>query len=85
MLVTGHYDHVGQKPPFIFHGADDNATATAAVIAIAEAFREHRAAKRSVMFLVFEAEEDVLLGAFHYVESSDRAARSRPWPCSTWT
>ena len=39
VLVTGHYDHVGQKPPLVFHGADDNASATAAVIAIAEAFK----------------------------------------------
>lgn len=67
VLVTGHYDHVGQKPPIIFHGADDNATATAAVIAIAEAFKT-RPPKRSVMFLVFEAEEDFLQGAFHYVD-----------------
>jgi len=67
VLVTGHYDHVGQKGPFIYHGADDNASACAAVIAIAEAFRAAGPPKRSLMFLVFEAEEDGLLGAFHYV------------------
>jgi hypothetical protein len=68
VLVTGHYDHVGQKGPFIYHGADDNASACAAVIAVAEAFRAAGAApKRSVMFLIFEAEEDGLLGAHHYV------------------
>jgi len=67
VLVTGHYDHVGQSGPFIYHGADDNASACAAVIAIAEAFKANPAApKRSLMFLVFEAEEDGLLGAFHY-------------------
>jgi hypothetical protein len=68
VLVTGHYDHVGQKAPFIYHGADDNASACAAVIAVAEAFRAGGVApKRSVMFLIFEAEEDGLLGAYHYV------------------
>lgn len=67
VLVTGHYDHVGQKPPIVFHGADDNASATAAVIAIAEAFKA-RPPKRSVMFLVFEAEEDFLQGAFYYAD-----------------
>jgi hypothetical protein len=68
VLVTAHYDHVGQKGPFIYHGADDNASACAAAIAVAEAFRAAGAApKRSLMFLVFEAEEDGLLGAFHYV------------------
>jgi len=69
VLVTGHYDHVGQSGPFIYHGADDNASAVAAVIAIAEAFKSNPAPpKRSVMFLIFEAEEDGLLGAFHYLE-----------------
>jgi hypothetical protein len=68
VLVTAHYDHVGQKGPFIYHGADDNASGCAAVVAVAEAFRAAGTApKRSVMFLVFEAEEDGLLGAFHYI------------------
>ena len=68
VLVTGHYDHVGQSGPFIYHGADDNASATAAVIAIAEAFKANPAPpRRSLMFLIFEAEEDGLLGAFHYI------------------
>jgi hypothetical protein len=69
VVVTGHFDHVGQKAPFIYHGADDNATACAAVIAIAEAFKASPTPpKRSVMFLIFEAEEDYLQGAFHYVD-----------------
>ena len=70
VIVTGHYDHTGQKAPFVFHGADDNATACAAVIAIAEALRASPTPpRRSVMFLVFEAEEDFLQGAFHYVNN----------------
>jgi len=69
VLVTGHYDHVGQTGPFIYHGADDNASAVAAVIAVAEAFKASGTPpKRSLMFLIFEAEEDGLLGAFHYVD-----------------
>jgi hypothetical protein len=69
VIVTGHYDHVGQKDQFIFRGADDNASATAAVIAMAEAFAANPRPKRSLVFLVFEAEEDGLLGAFHYVNN----------------
>src|SRR5262245_4049838 len=69
VLVTGHYDHVGQSGPFIYHGADDTASAVPAVIALAEAFKANPAPpKRSLMFLIFEAEEDGLLGAFHYVD-----------------
>jgi hypothetical protein len=69
VVITGHYDHVGQKDQFIFHGADDNASATAAVIAMAEAFAANPRPRRSLVFLVFEAEEDGLLGAFHYVNN----------------
>jgi hypothetical protein len=70
VIVTGHYDHVGQKDQFIYHGADDNASATAAVLEIAAALVASPVKpKRSVAFLVFEAEEDGLLGAFHYVNS----------------
>ena len=69
VVITGHYDHVGQKDQFIFRGADDNASATAAVIAMAEAFAANPRPKRSLVFLVFEAEEDGLLGAFHYVNN----------------
>lgn len=70
VVVTGHYDHVGQKDQVTYHGADDNASATAAVIAMAEAFAANPAKpKRSIVFLVFEAEEDGLLGAFHYVNN----------------
>jgi len=70
VIVTGHYDHVGQKEPFVFHGADDNASATAAVIAMAEAVAAGASRpRRSIVFLVFEAEEDGLLGAFHYVNN----------------
>ena len=69
VLITGHYDHVGQKESFIFHGADDNASAVAAVIAMAEAFAAGPRPRRSIVFLVFEAEEDGLLGAFHYVNT----------------
>ena len=69
VIVTGHFDHVGQKLPYIFYGADDNASACAAVIALAEAIKASPTPpKRSVMFLVFEAEEDFLQGAFHYVD-----------------
>ena len=70
VVITGHYDHVGEKDQFIFRGADDNASAVAAVIAMAEAFTSGGARpKRSIVFLVFEAEEDGLLGAFHYVNN----------------
>ncbi len=70
VIITAHYDHSGATDQVIFHGADDNASGTAAVMALAEAFAANPARpKRSVLFLAFDAEENGLLGAFHYVEN----------------
>ena len=66
VLVTAHYDHVGAGGPEIFRGADDNASGTAAAIAIADAFANGPRPDRSLVFLVFDAEEDGMLGSAHY-------------------
>lgn len=69
IVITGHYDHVGIVSGRIYRGADDNASGTAAVMEIAEAYRSaNLRPKRSLLFLIFEAEERGLLGAFHYVD-----------------
>ena len=69
VAITAHYDHVGVSGDRIYHGADDNASGTAGVLEIARAFaRSPERPKRSILFLVFEAEERGLLGAFQYVE-----------------
>ena len=70
VIITAHYDHSGSTDAVIFPGADDNASGTAAVIAIAEAFAANPVRpKRSILFLAFDAEENGLLGAFNYVEN----------------
>jgi Zn-dependent M28 family amino/carboxypeptidase len=66
VLITAHYDHVGAGGPEIFRGADDNASGTAAAIAIAEALASGPRPDRSVVFLVFDAEEDGMLGSAYY-------------------
>ncbi len=67
VAVTAHHDHVGTSQGRIYYGADDNASGVAGVLEIARAFaRADRRPRRSILFLVFEAEERGLLGAFHY-------------------
>jgi len=66
VLVGGHYDHEGKdaRNDDIYHGADDNASGTAAIVAVAEAFAHlDHAPKRSVLFAAFAAEEKGLLGS----------------------
>jgi Zn-dependent M28 family amino/carboxypeptidase len=67
VAVTAHHDHVGTDRGRIYYGADDNASGVAGVLEIARAFaRAEVRPRRSILFLVFEAEECGLLGAYHY-------------------
>ncbi|HXN24234.1 MAG TPA: M28 family peptidase [Candidatus Dormibacteraeota bacterium] len=71
ILVSAHHDHNGMSGSEIFHGADDNGSGTVGVVAMAHAFAENARAKnsdkpkRSILFVVFAAEERGLLGAFY--------------------
>jgi Zn-dependent M28 family amino/carboxypeptidase len=74
-IYTAHWDHLGIKEvadgeDAIFNGAQDNATGTAALLEIAEAFKALPIApERSVMFLAVTAEESGLLGSKQYAEA----------------
>ncbi|NNF17117.1 MAG: M28 family peptidase, partial [Gammaproteobacteria bacterium] len=50
----------------IFNGAVDNATGTAALMEIAEAFVSAGPPRRSILFMAVTAEESGLLGSRHY-------------------
>jgi len=68
VLIGGHYDHFGISTPVngdsIYNGAEDNASGTAAVLAVAEAMvRSGVRPDRSVVFVGFAAEEAGLLGS----------------------
>ncbi len=73
-IYTAHWDHLGIKPDNpgkdkIFNGAQDNATGTAALLEMAQAFKAlNQAPERSVVFLAVTAEESGLLGSKQYAE-----------------
>jgi len=62
ILVMAHYDHLGTKGEDVYLGADDNASGTAALLAIASHFSVHRP-KHSFLFAALDAEEIGLLGS----------------------
>jgi hypothetical protein len=63
VVVGAHYDHIGVDPRGrIGCGADDNASGTAALLEIAEAFATSKP-RRSVILCAFAGEEDGLLGS----------------------
>lgn len=68
IIIGAHYDHLGYQIKndkiFIFNGADDNASGTAALIELARALKaEEKNLKRSVVLVAFDAEEKGLLGS----------------------
>ncbi len=67
VILGAHYDHIGTvkmvNGDVIANGANDNATGTSAVIAMAKYFAEKKNNKRSIMFTLFSAEEKGLLGS----------------------
>lgn len=80
IVVCAHMDHVGidrlAKPgeDYIYNGADDNASGTAAVlsniVALAKAKTEGYTTKRSIIVLLTTAEEMGLLGSKFFVDNS---------------
>ncbi|MGH7586754.1 MAG: M20/M25/M40 family metallo-hydrolase, partial [Gemmatimonadales bacterium] len=68
VIIGGHYDHLGIGLPAdgdsIYNGAVDNASGTAAVLELADAFvRSGIRPGRSLVFMAFGAEESGLLGS----------------------
>ncbi|MBD2715069.1 M20/M25/M40 family metallo-hydrolase [Microvirga sp. STR05] len=61
VLFSAHYDHIGVLPAVagdsIANGADDDASGTAAVVALAEYFKKKNDNARTLVFVAFAAEE----------------------------
>jgi Peptidase family M28/PA domain len=71
IIISAHHDHDGVSPGAggtldVWHGADDNGSGTVGVVELAHAFAANPARpKRSILFVVFAAEERGLLGAYY--------------------
>lgn len=68
IVVTAHYDHLGVQEGEIYNGADDNASGTGGLLAAARYFSLNPP-ENSMMFIAFDAEEQGLSGARHFVEN----------------
>jgi Zn-dependent M28 family amino/carboxypeptidase len=67
IVITAHYDHLGIQNGEIYNGADDNASGTGGLMAAARWFSDHPL-DNSLIFIAFDAEEQGLGGARHFVE-----------------
>src|SRR5436189_1597664 len=77
IVIGAHYDHLGHggsgslaaNSTEIHHGADDNASGTAAVIELARMFAGQKSNKRTLIFIAFSGEEDGVFGSKYYVNN----------------
>lgn len=69
IILGAHYDHIGRLNPengdAIANGANDNASGTTTVLELARYFGNTKGNKRSIIFALFSAEEQGLLGSKH--------------------
>jgi len=74
VIFSAHIDHIGvgtadAAGDSIYNGADDDASGTASLIEVAEAFASlETAPSRSLIFLAVSGEEKGLLGSSHYAD-----------------
>lgn len=75
IVVTAHYDHVGIQKGEIYNGADDDASGTSALFAIAEYFKKNKP-QHTIIFAAFDGEESGLRGSKAFVEKPPVALAS---------
>lgn len=73
IIYSAHWDHFGIGKAIegdsIYNGAVDNASGTAGLLALAEAFKKSNDTKRSIVFMAVTGEEQGLLGSAFYAEN----------------
>ena len=80
VILSAHYDHIGEGKSIkkfkgqltdmdsIANGANDNASGTAVVLALAKHFANTKDNKRTLMFMLFSGEEFGVKGSTHLSE-----------------
>lgn len=73
IVVSAHYDHIGEHDGEVFNGADDDGSGTVAIMEMAEAFmiakNEGKGPRRSILILNVSGEEKGLLGSKYYSDN----------------
>lgn len=70
IYFVAHYDHLGGLGPNVyFPGANDNASGTSMLFALADELKKQKRRKYNSVFIAFAGEEVGLLGSKYYVEN----------------
>lgn len=67
IVISAHYDHLGRLGSQVFHGADDNASGVAAMLALAQQLKVNCPAY-SYIFLATDGEETGLYGSKAFLQ-----------------
>lgn len=74
VVISAHYDHLGEEMGRIYYGADDNASGSAALLEsarlIALDIQQSILPERNILFVAFSGEELGLLGSKAFVSSN---------------
>ncbi|HPF23080.1 MAG TPA: M28 family peptidase [Hyphomonas sp.] len=70
LVISAHFDHLGVIDGQIYNGADDNASGSAALIAVATWFTRHKP-EHDILFALLDGEEEGFLGARSLVRSGE--------------
>jgi Zn-dependent M28 family amino/carboxypeptidase len=74
VIFSAHYDHLGTKKKGddkVYNGANDDASGVTAVIALAKYFKEKNNNERSIIFVLFTAEEVGGYGSAYFSNNVD--------------
>lgn len=69
VIFSAHYDHLGlsdEDDDKVYNGANDDASGTTAVIALAKYFKELGNNERTIIFVAFTAEEIGIVGSRYF-------------------
>lgn len=70
IVIGAHFDHLGKTSSSYYPGADDNASGTAALMAIATALSEYKnQLKHTISIQFYSAEEMGLIGSDYYTKN----------------
>jgi hypothetical protein len=69
IILSAHYDHVGiDDSGDVYNGADDNASGSCGLLAVAEALKAYGPLRRSVLLLWVSGEEKGLWGSYAWTQ-----------------
>ena len=77
IILGAHYDHLGTRDGLVYNGADDNASGTSGMLALAKVWvQSGKTPPCNLIFASWAAEEKGLLGSRYFAQNQDKLAQN---------